>query len=168
MFSQLSSAKYITFKAALLCVACDLLAARKVPGFLCYNASRGCSKCLKIFPGGFDRSLWVDRTDEGHKCKCEKQKARQTQEEFNKLQTEYGIQLSALCELSYFMIIDPMHNLYLGTAKRMIELWLELNIISEKRLKDIQAVVDSVQAASNIGRIPRKFASSFGGFTANQ
>ena len=61
-----------------------------------------------------------------------------------------------------------MHNLYLGTAKRMIELWLELNIISEKRLKDIQAWVDSVQTASDVGRLPHKIASCFGGFTADQ
>ena len=86
----------------------------------------------------------------------------------NALQTEYGIRLSALCELSYFSairftIIDFMHNLYLGTAKRMIELWLELNIISEKQLKDIQARVDSVQTASDVGRVPDKIASCFGG-----
>lgn len=61
-----------------------------------------------------------------------------------------------------------MHNLYLGTAKRMIELWLELNIISEKQLKDIQARVDSVQTASDVGRLPHKIASCFGGFTADQ
>ena len=104
----------------------------------------------------FDRSQWVDRTDEDHKHKCEALKTCNTQEELNALQTEYGIRLPALCELSYFSaihftIIDPMHNLYLGTAKYMIELWLELNIISEKQLKDIQARVDSVQTASDVG-----------------
>ena len=61
-----------------------------------------------------------------------------------------------------------MHNLYLRTAKRMIELWLELNIISEKQLKDIQARVDSVQTASDVSRLPHKIASCFGGFTADQ
>ena len=171
---QPSSHKDITFKAALLCVACDIPAARKVVGFFSHSANRGCSKCLKIFPGGFgnknyggfDRSQWVDRTDEDHKHKCEALKTCNTQEELNALQTEYGIRLSALCELSYFSairftIIDPMHNLYLGTAKRMIELWLDLNIISEKQLKDIQARVDSVQTARDVGRLPH----CFGGFT---
>ena len=94
---QPSSHKDITFKAALLCVACDIPAARKVVGFFSHSANRGCSKCLKIFPGGFgnknyggfDRSQWVDRTDEDYKHKCEALKTCNTQEELNALQTEY-------------------------------------------------------------------------------
>lgn len=181
VMKQQSTGKVSTVKAALLCVACDIPAARKVAGFLSHNANRGCSKCLKVFPGGFgnkdysgfNRSQWVDRTDDDHQQKCDELKACKTQEQLNSLQTEYGIRLSVLCDLSYFSavrftIIDPMHNLYLGTAKRMVELWLELDIISEKQLKDIQARVDNVHTASDIGRIPRKIASSFGGFTADQ
>lgn len=51
-------------RCALLCVACDLPAGRKLCGFLGHSAKFGCSKCLKVFPGsagtmnysGFDRS----------------------------------------------------------------------------------------------------------------
>ena len=39
----------VTVRAALLCVACDLPAARKVFGFLGHNAALGCSRCLKSF-----------------------------------------------------------------------------------------------------------------------
>ena len=54
-------------RAALLAVACDLPAARKVCGFLSYSATLGCSHCLKRFEGsignkdysGFDRSTWL-------------------------------------------------------------------------------------------------------------
>lgn len=35
---------------ALICIACDIPAARKVAGFMAHNATRGCSRCLKQFP----------------------------------------------------------------------------------------------------------------------
>ena len=57
-------------RCALLCVACDLPAGRKVCGFLSHSATLGCSRCMKTFPGqvgqkdysGLDRSLWQPRT----------------------------------------------------------------------------------------------------------
>jgi len=39
-----------TLRARLLCVACDVPAARKVCGFMGHNATQGCSKCTKKFP----------------------------------------------------------------------------------------------------------------------
>ena len=65
-------------------------------------------------------------------------------------------------------IIDPMHNLYQGTAKRMVKIWLEFKILDGDKLKEIEQRVDSVNVAANIGSIPRKHSSSFGGFTADQ
>ena len=38
-------------RCALLCVACDIPASRKVCGFLGHSATLGCSKCMKAFPG---------------------------------------------------------------------------------------------------------------------
>ena len=43
--------KRILNKCVLLCVSCDLPAARKVCGFLSHSAALGCSKCKKKFPG---------------------------------------------------------------------------------------------------------------------
>lgn len=37
------------FKVALLCVACDMPASRKVCGFTGHNSRRGCNKCTKEF-----------------------------------------------------------------------------------------------------------------------
>jgi len=65
-------------------------------------------------------------------------------------------------------IVDPMHNLFQSTAKKMIKLWLNLKVLHADQLKLIQYKIDSVDAASNIGAIPRKNSSSFGGFTAKQ
>ena len=52
-------------RCALKCVVCDLLAGKKVCGFLSHSAHIGCSRCYKKFPGplgnhdysGFDRSI---------------------------------------------------------------------------------------------------------------
>ena len=63
-----------TVRCALLCVACDIPAVRKVCGFLGYSATLGCSRYLKKFPGsvgnkdhsGFNRTLWPPRTNSLH------------------------------------------------------------------------------------------------------
>lgn len=40
-------------RAALMCCAADIPAARKLCGFVGHSANRGCSHCDKFFPGGF-------------------------------------------------------------------------------------------------------------------
>lgn len=103
-------------RGALLCVGCDLPAARKVCGFLSYTANLGCSKCYCNFGtgvfgkhdySGFDRAQWVSRTDQKHRddvktiLQCSTKTRRQHKE------SEFGCPYSSL----------PMHNLYLGTEK---------------------------------------------------
>ena len=61
----------VMVRAALLCVGCDIPAARKVCGFLGHRATMGCSKCLLPFPtkqfgekpnySNFDRHQWKPR-----------------------------------------------------------------------------------------------------------
>lgn len=65
-------------------------------------------------------------------------------------------------------IIDPMHNLYLGSAKRLVNLWMDKGLIKNKDISLIQDRVDSTQVPHYVGRIPHKIASSFSGFTADQ
>ena len=81
-----------------------------------------------------------------------------------------------LQELEYFdciryFVVDPMHNLYLGTAKHMMKnVWLkERNeFISDEDFERIQELVDSMTVPQDIGRIPGKISCSFSGFTADQ
>ena len=65
-------------------------------------------------------------------------------------------------------IIDHMHNLYLGTAKRILKVWIEQNLINTKQFDVIQGCVDSVRVPAKLGRIPSKIASSFSSFIADQ
>ena len=63
-------------RAALICVACDIPAARKVCGFVGHRATMGCSKCLLRFPtesfgdkpdySNFLRSQWTPHTNSHH------------------------------------------------------------------------------------------------------
>lgn len=68
-----------------------------------------------------------------------------------------------------FTIIDPMHNLFLGTAKHMMKnIWLPNKLFKQNDLKAIQDLIDNMKVPSNMGQIPNKIASSFGSFTSEQ
>ena len=176
-----ASCKSVKVRCGLLCVACDIPASRKVCGFLSHSANYGCSKCLKKFPGtvgakdysGFVRSTWPKQTLDEHRKKVGLMKKCTAIAARKKLEASYGCRYSCLLDLPYFnpitmTIIDPMHNLYLGMAKHMLQIWIDLSIISKSDVQAIQTFVDSVQTPQHVGRIPYKIASSFSGFTADQ
>lgn len=90
-----------------------------------------------------------------------------------RLEAQYGARWSELFHLHYydairFVVIDPMHSLLLGTARHIFRLWIELGVLTTQKLHEIQRRVDSVKVPVDVGRIPRKIASGFSGFTANQ
>ena len=108
--------------------------------FTGHGATRGCSKFNKEFPdgigekdySGFDVKNWPKRTGEVHRQQMMEICQKTTKGEKEKLESEYGTRLSNLILLPYydsvrFAIIDPMHNLFLGTAKKMINVWKKRN-----------------------------------------
>ena len=168
-------------RCALLCCACDLPAGRKVCGFLSHSASLGCSKCLKSFKGsagtmnysGFDRQSWPLRTNEIHRQNVQLVQQCKTKTEQTQKESLYGCRYSVLLKLPYFdpprmLIVDPMHNLFLGSGKHMLNIWLEHNILSPSQFQQIQECVDSFAVPSDMGRIPRKIKTGFSSFTADQ
>ena len=70
--------------AALLCVGCDIPAARKCCGFVGHGGFRGCSKCLTAFPtakfgekadySNFLRGTSISRSGNAHKSTALKYK----------------------------------------------------------------------------------------------
>ena len=175
-----SSKKMI--RCALLCVACDLPAGQKLCGFLSYSASLGCSCCLKRFIGsvgsmdysGFDRDSWQLRTGSEHRDVAFQLQNFHTRTARVRKESEKGCRFSVLLKLPYFdaprmLIVDPMHNLFLGTAKYVLkDIWMEFGIITDKQFQLIQQRIDSCKVPSDIGRIPRKIESGFLSFTAEQ
>ena len=65
-------------------------------------------------------------------------------------------------------IVNPMHNLLLGTAKRLMKKWMALEILDEKKLISVQKAVDGFMTPTDIGCVSLKIASKFSGFTAEQ
>ena len=61
-----------------------------------------------------------------------------------------------------------MHNLFLGLAKHTVKVWRDIGIISSSDLVLIQERVDSMKPPPKVGRIPRKIASGFYSFTADE
>ena len=66
------------------------------------------------------------------------------------------------------LAIDPMHNLFLGTGKHMLQFWLDNKTIRRSQYSLVQASVDSMVVPSDVGRIPHKIVSGFSSFTADQ
>ena len=131
-------------RCALLCVGCDLPAGRKACGFLSYTANLGCSRCYCKFGtgvfgrmdySGFRRDVWVHRTNREHREDIKKILACSTKTERQREESKSGCRYSSLLQLPYFdpvrmLIIDPMHNLYLGTAKHIFsKIWVGRGMI---------------------------------------
>lgn len=174
-----------TLRAALLCNSCDLPASRKVAGFVGHNALRGCSKCLKMFVtqafgekafyGGFDRESWPPRTLQDYKQAAQDHKAAKSAAEGYRIEREHGVKYSVLSSLRlpYYnairkTVVDPMHNLFTGTARKVLTIWKEKGILKNEHFTSIQSTVDSFCVPKNIGRIPHKIDSGFSGFKSDQ
>ena len=92
------------------------------------------------------------------------------QTEVNAVVRNTGAKYSVLFQCPYydavqFVIIDPMHNLFLGLAKTTLKVWKE---IKDKHFDLLQRRVDAVIPPPEIGRIPSMFSTGFSGFTADQ
>ena len=79
---------------------------------------------------GYDRNNWTPRTSEHHRHFSLKYKEANTRKERGIIEHQTGVRYSILTELPYFdcvrlHVVDPMHNLLLGTSKRMMHVWLD-------------------------------------------
>ena len=181
LHSSISSIPLL-YRAAILLAASDIPAARKLCGLKGHSARRGCSKCFKPFPGsvksgrdfsGFDRENWPKRCNDLHRKYAEMVRKAVNKTTHEKLATQYGCYFSVLLELEYFdairfTVIDPMHNLFLGTAKMMFQLWLDKDLLTKAKLKIIEERIHSLDVGTGVGRLPHKISSNHGRYKASQ
>ena len=175
--------KRAVVKVALAGVSCDIPEVRKVCGFPGHSATLGCSKCKQRFrsPNAsrkvppnyseFDRQKWPSRDVQTHKVDAAQYLMAKSEEQ-NRFTKLLGVRYSALLEIPYFdpirfHVIDPMHNLLLGTAKHLMETWTSCSILITKKFKQIEGRIQSIKIPKDVGRLPLKI-SSFSGFTADQ
>lgn len=172
----------VCIRAVIGCVTCDIPASRKLCGFLSHGANMGCNKCTKAFPSigpgsrnyaGFDRENWIMRSVENHKEHCKELFTATNKAELHNLESKYGIRFSLLMQLPLFdpirfTVIDPMHNLLLGTAKHVFSVWIEKGLLTQANIQKLQEKSEKISFPHGVGRIPLKIGSSFAGFTADQ
>ena len=74
------------------------------------------------------------RTNDQHRSNVEHIKKATTVKQQQELESKFGCRYSALLDLPYFdpvrmTIIDPMYNLFLGTAKHILKnAWMRLTM----------------------------------------
>lgn len=175
----------VLVRAALLCAGCDIPAARKVCGFVGHGGYRGCSKCSLTFPteefgqkadySDTNIGNWPPRSKTEHKEYAQAHKCCNTRSEQKKIERDSGVRYSILNELPYFdpprmCIVDPMHNLLLGTSKHMMEIWKQLGLIGDKEYPVIHNRLATFTTPNDVGRLPSrtKILSGFAGFTAEE
>ena len=172
----------LTYHGAILLASADLPAVRKLCGFKGHSAHRGCSKCFRYFLrnfseksgySGFDRELWPPHQNESHRLHAEIVRKASTQKRHDELSREYGVYYSCLLKLEYFdavrfTAIDPMHNLFLGSAKHVFKLWVKKDLLNKKKLKILEQKIHSFDVGTGNGRLPHRIASNYGGYTASQ
>ena len=174
----------VLVRAALICCSCDIPAARKCCDFVGCNALHSCSRCMVEFPtavfgespdfSNLNYQEWTPRSSQLCKEMGAKHRDARTQAAQKAIEKEYGIRYSILNELPYFnpsriCIIDPMHNLLLGTVKHMIDVWKSCMKLKKDDFETIQETFTHFVTPPNIGRLPHNnIASGFSGFTAEQ
>ncbi len=174
--------KYI--RAALILVSCDVPAARKICGHV--SALVSCHRCEKKanyenrqhnFAGMDDLEEWFyTRSSTEHRQHALNWRRCKSDASRKRMVKQTGVRWSELLRLQYFdpirfIIIDPMHCLFLGIARWIVKrIWIEEGILAPKTLKKIQKKMDEFQVPADLGRIPGKvdIGEYFSNFTADQ
>ena len=169
-------------RGALILCSCDIPAARKLMGHA--GPGNKCHHCLK-------KAIWDTRLNKSHYGgfqnmdnwfhDADQTKHREAAEGWKRCTNEAerirhvkhtGVRWSELLRLPYldpirFLVVDPMHNLFLGIVKTVVkDLWIKNNIISKTQLISIQHHMDKIRPPSDIGRLPRKVALGEKGFSS--
>lgn len=138
--------------AALVAVVCDLPAARKVGGFSSHSHRYFCSMCwCTRFNHTYDDinvKSWIRRTNEECRQLAERWRSAPSNAAAQRSFDTSGIRWSELLRLPYyeparFLIIDPMHNLFLGLIKEHFQGVLGYN--PSNRLHGHQTLLESLR-----------------------
>ncbi|KAG1541202.1 hypothetical protein G6F50_014263 [Rhizopus delemar] len=183
----------VPVRAALFLIACDIPASRKVSGFTSFNATVPCNKCSTAFPARYNTHLqrdfsfgledidaWSLRTNIENRYHAKNWKEATTKRQRADLEQKYGTRFSALHDLEYLDLvrctaIDPMHGLFLGTAKKMVKIWRtticdlthEL-YLTDADLKEMQKEANDIILPAQYTPINQKIASDFSDLKADE
>ncbi|KAF8057435.1 hypothetical protein FPV67DRAFT_1677229 [Lyophyllum atratum] len=167
-------------RVALVAVVCDKPAAHKLGGFGSHSHTYFCTMCwvtqeLKATTASFTDGFPARTNEEQRRLQTEylKCNTKTAQAEFIK---KYSTRWSELHRLPYFdvcrmIVIDPMHNLFLGIVKtHFYHIWVQLNILRKtKELRRLHAILADLHMPAKLGRLPSLIGEPAGGsLTADQ
>ena len=141
-------------------------------GFLGHGATLGCNKCMKAFStrpvgfrncSGYDEENWQRRDGVSHRNDIDKVTKETTHTGISAAESRYGVCYSVFLALLYFnavrfTVVDVMHNLFLGTGKRMFQLWVQNDILSKHNLAVLEKRISSFHVPSYVGRLPAQIS----------
>ena len=141
---------FVPIRCALLCVSCDLPATQKVCGFTSFSSLQGCYKCMKKFTcevfgtksdySGYEKGTWEVRTHDLHLQEVSVFENACTASDHQQNEKKYGVRYSKVLRLPYFVIeeyhvIDPLHNLLLGTNKYLMTMCKDDGILAKRQFQ---------------------------------
>ena len=171
-------------RAALILVSCDIPAARKLCGHV--SALVACHRCEKKanyankqhnFGGIADIDEWFIMKDSTkHRQNALDWRRCNSNSDRHRFIKQTGVRWSELLRLPYFdpirfVIIDPMHCLFLGIARWIVKrIWVDEKVLTQNDLQRIQKKMEEFQVPADLGRIPGKVhcGEGFSNFTADQ
>lgn len=156
-----AAGKIVPVRVALILGCLDLPAAAKTFGFSSFNSTYGCRKCAKALPavseveaqrdysGGWNGS-WPRRTNESNRRHALVWKNAHNDTERRRLVLSNGTRWSSLHDLPYFDMIrfhvyDTLHNIYLGTCKRIMHrVFLEMGYLDKNNMKEMSMISSGI------------------------
>ncbi|KAG1439495.1 hypothetical protein G6F56_012276 [Rhizopus delemar] len=123
---------------------------------------------------------WVRRTNESNRQQAIDWKNACSQDARDKLEKKFGTRHSALHNLPYFDVVrctavDPMHGLFLGTAKRMVHIWRTYTnkytntvYLPDTDIKNMQAEANQVVLPQQYTPVHQKIGSLFANMKSDE
>ena len=192
-----SISKILKRRVALLAIACDVPAGRKLCGFLSHSSPRGCSRCdcwyetvpnpkggpYKILwntPMGDSNGVFLHRTRQEHMDYGKQWRKADTPAERKAISKNTGFRWTPLLLLEYFdpsrmLVLDPLHNIWEGLFKDLLKQFVKttdtgtgVKKLSEKILDEFEREVSNARFPRSMGPVLGKIGHKMSRFTAHE
>ncbi|GBE78040.1 hypothetical protein SCP_0109220 [Sparassis crispa] len=166
---------------ALLAVVCDKPAAHKIGGFGSHSHTYPCTQDWITkqdigTPKAFEKNAFEPRTDKKQRELGERYRNLKTEKARTDFVRAHATRYTELSRLPYFdlvrqIVIDPMHNLFLGLTKsHFYHIWVQKDILRENHeLRILHEMLQDFSLPNWTGRLPTDIGMPAGGsLTADQ
>ena len=152
---------------ALVCVVCNLPAARKTAGFAASSHNHFCTICCCTRKehgySNIDCNRWQQHTNAECCTHAEAFKGAECEEESEAVFAASGLRWSELLRLPYFnpshfVVIDAMHNLFLGLIQEHFQGILGICLVKDSD-SDLSPVINITLSDNNLKDAERKSLS---------